>query len=214
MNDTNRPALPVVAVYRGLVGSGPGRPSLGVRRAYLQEALAREVGPDGPQRLSYSATGRPLLDGGGSPEDVSAASTGAMVVVAIARGCRVGVDVERIDTGSVSRGLLEESLTDSERAWVREGHDPARFFHLWCRKEAVLKGLGLGLALHPRGVGVDAAPDPDGWRQVDSPTGPWWVRSWEDGDCVLALAVDRRGVGVSNLSNTVLSPRPSANDGP
>ncbi|MBL8757938.1 MAG: 4'-phosphopantetheinyl transferase superfamily protein [Phycisphaerae bacterium] len=216
MNDTNRPAPSMVTVYWGRVGSGPSRPTLGVRRAYLRETLAHELGTGGPRRLSHTPAGRPVLDGGGggSPDDVSAASTAEMVVVAIAQGCRVGVDVERIDPAGVSLGLLEESLTASERAWVQEGHDPTRFFHLWCRKEAVLKGLGLGLALHPRTMAVDAAPDPDGWRPVETPVERWWVRSWEEGDCVLALAVDRRGARVSSRQFAVPLSSARANDGP
>lgn len=214
MSEPSHAARPIVTVYRAAVGAGPDRPPPLVRRGFLQTALASALGRGGPDRLSYVHGGRPVLDGGLGGDDVSAASTAAMVVVAVARGCGVGVDVERIDPGSVSLALLEESLTASERAWVRNGRDPARFFHLWCRKEAVLKGLGFGLSLHPRQVAVDAAPEPDGWSPVETPTGAWWVRSWAEGEAMLALAVDRCGVDVASRVLAVPSARSQANDGP
>ncbi len=130
--------------------------------------------------------------------------------VATSRDCRIGVDIERVDDSAVSRPLEQAVLNVPENVWVHHSSDclpsipsctegrPERFFHLWCRKEAVLKGLGVGLAIHPREVSVLPESEVAGECAVTVGESRWWVRSCvlTEGRerFVLALATDMPGV--------------------
>jgi 4'-phosphopantetheinyl transferase len=107
--------------------------------------------------------GKPHLSGR-SDIDFNISHSGGLALVAVARGRRVGADVERVrertDVLAIARGSLsarerhaiESSATDEPR---REA-----FFRCWTRKEAYLKGRGVGLA-----GGIDTDPEEDSeWR--------------------------------------------------
>ncbi|GAA2253590.1 MULTISPECIES: 4'-phosphopantetheinyl transferase family protein [Kitasatospora] len=105
----------------------------------------------------------------------------------------VGVDVERY--GGVDAELLApEVLTPAERAHIDALPDPAQrdraFLRCWTRKEAVLKGAGVGMAadlrvfdVHPGRAGDGTAVEVTGrvpgirtrWEVRDLPLGPAWA---------------------------------------
>jgi 4'-phosphopantetheinyl transferase len=80
----------------------------------------------------------------------SVSSTPGEVVVAIARGTAVGVDVER--PRPRREALYARVCSPREQAAL--GGDDDLFHTLWTRKEAVLKLLGVGLARPPATVDV------------------------------------------------------------
>jgi len=82
--------------------------------------------------------------------EYSVSSTPGEVLVAVARGTAVGVDVERPRGGR--ERLYARVCSPRERAALAAG--TARFHTLWTRKEAVLKLLGVGLARHPATIDV------------------------------------------------------------
>lgn len=91
---------------------------------------------------------------------LSRSAAPGLVAVALCGRNRVGVDVERIRAELVDDDLLALALHPDERA-AAPGVDVAAFFELWTRKEAVLKALGVGLAIRPAALSV--MPSPDGW---------------------------------------------------
>jgi 4'-phosphopantetheinyl transferase superfamily len=89
----------------------------------------------------------------------------------VARGRRVGVDVERVRRGTDVLAIAAGSLSAAERLEIEsaptdEGQREA-FFRLWTRKEAYLKATGVGLA-----GGLDAVAGA-GWtvRPLRAPAG-------------------------------------------
>jgi 4'-phosphopantetheinyl transferase len=79
--------------------------------------------------------------------DFSVSHAGGLAVIAVSNR-PVGVDVEDAMAGEQP---LAPALTQRERATCRSYADFAR---LWTRKEAVLKAVGKGLALHPGRIEV------------------------------------------------------------
>lgn len=93
----------------------------------------------------------------------------------------LGVDLEwtqrRLDVVSVGRRFF----TAEEHRWV--GVDPHRFFHIWTRKEAILKsnGIGLRVALDSFEVLSDQVPEHVTGRSLTMttrPIGDGYLLSW------------------------------------
>ncbi|WBB61551.1 4'-phosphopantetheinyl transferase superfamily protein [Streptomyces sp. WMMC500] len=110
--------------------------------------------------------GRPVLERPAGGPEFSLSHGGELVLVAVAPG-RVGVDVEPVRAVPPEPGLVER-LHPAERAVV--GAAPASlrsaaFTRVWTRKEAYLKGLGVGLG---RALDADdVSTGVPGWHLVD-----------------------------------------------
>jgi 4'-phosphopantetheinyl transferase len=99
----------------------------------------------------------------GSNLRFSVSHSGDTVVVAATQQARVGVDVEALDprhgVDELARPLLGPAESPAFRGLTPEDRHRA-FFTIWCRKEAVLKALGVGLQVPLPAVTVTAAQDP------------------------------------------------------
>jgi len=151
-------------------------------RAGVRAALAAELGVSpSAVRLATTPQGRPYP--ARAPWlDVSCSADGNLGVVVVARGSRVGVDLERIapwDDGVLDEGWLspteQRALLDLAPAARAEAATRS-----WTQKEAVLKARGTGLGEHPalvptrigRRTGVI-----DRWDIADVPVPDGWVAS-------------------------------------
>ncbi len=79
--------------------------------------------------------------------DMSVAHAGEQVAVALARGPRIGVDIERIRDVDVD-GLARSAFASGEAAELAAlpaGDRAAAFFRLWTCKESIVKALGVGI---------------------------------------------------------------------
>ncbi|MBI1321575.1 4'-phosphopantetheinyl transferase superfamily protein [bacterium] len=77
--------------------------------------------------------------------------TEGVVVLAVAQGSPVGVDVERVDRPSDFEGLARRFFAQEEAAAIAaadQGQRAALFYRIWTLKEAYVKAIGKGLA-HP-----------------------------------------------------------------
>ncbi|MFD6949510.1 4-phosphopantetheinyl transferase [Nocardiopsis sp. TSRI0078] len=104
--------------------------------------------------------GKPHPTGPAEGWEVSVSHSGEWVVLALAFGVPVGVDVERVSAARDLEGLAGYSLGDPERrAWERlpPADRVGAFFRYWARKEALLKATGLGLSGGLRRVLVSPA---------------------------------------------------------
>lgn len=75
--------------------------------------------------------------------------SGEMALVAVTRLGAVGVDVEQVRPLDDMMGIAGQFFAPGERARLAEMPSPHRqraFFDCWTRKEAYIKGIGLGLS--------------------------------------------------------------------
>lgn len=143
-----------------------------VAHAVLRRVLAGYLGrPATSLRFATQARGKPeLIDSGGLAFNLSHSGEG--VAVAVARGGRLGVDIECRRPKSDRDGMVARFFSPAEKAAFFALAEAARedaFYRLWTRKEAWIKALGEGLwrSLDSFSVGLDVPArmvDPaDGW---------------------------------------------------
>lgn len=100
--------------------------------------------------------GRPHLndlDGGLAGVDFNWSHSGGQLAVALGRGLRVGIDIEREHARPRALALARRFFCAAEAEWLAAQPEPGRsiaFLRLWCGKEAILKahGHGLSFGLH------------------------------------------------------------------
>jgi len=151
---------------RRILGAGLGIPPRSVR--FTREPCPGCGGPHG----------RPALPGPRPPLHFSLSRCEGLVLIGVA-GSAVGVDVERVpDTGTVDDLVKElHPAEQADLAALQAGARAAAFCRMWSRKEAYLKGVGVGLgrALDADYVGERPRQDavhPSGWYLRSLDTGP------------------------------------------
>lgn len=125
-----------------------------VGRGLLRETLARYTGAaPGAVELVAGAHGKPALAGepaGGLRFSLS--HSGDLMLIAVARGHDVGVDVERVGpvlgAGQIAASLFGAEERDALWRCPPEGRERL-FAEIWTRREAVAKGEGGGLGSVP-----------------------------------------------------------------
>lgn len=130
-----------------------------VGRATLRRAVGCALGI-APRDVVFERGphGKPYV-AGGAPH-VSVAHSGDVVLVALATGAAIGVDVERV-AEAPTREPLDGLFSAAEAAALRalpEDLRVAAFFHTWTSREAIVKAIGTGFEL-PRDA-FDVAVDP------------------------------------------------------
>jgi 4'-phosphopantetheinyl transferase len=187
--------------YERLRDSAVGRRWL-VSRAVLREVLAAELGVSpAAVRLQVGPHSRPGLDPAAHQcgLDFNLSHSGELALVATARGMRVGVDVERLRRGRNPLRIADRFFSPAEVEAVRAVPPPDRpwaFFRYWTAKEALAKGLGLGL--QAPSAELELAQQPGGTMVPVRLAGDWRVVELADlprGYCG-ALAVDDSGARI------------------
>jgi 4'-phosphopantetheinyl transferase len=129
-----------------------------IGRSVLRLALAPLVGtPAAEIRFQATELGKPYLETGPS---FNVSHSGGEVLIAVAPGGRLGVDVEEVRELRDLLSLARTSFTAPEVNMVAAFSEEERlraFFRVWTRKEAVLKALGCGLT-GLSGIRVSADP--------------------------------------------------------
>ncbi len=188
-------AMPVAAARRRFV----------VARASLRYLLAGAAG-EAPERviLKIGPHGKPFLpSASGAPGlEFNLSHSRDLALIALATGRPVGIDVEWAGGASPVDGIARRFFSSAEQAWLAEapvGERRERFFRVWVRKEAYLKGRGEGISEWIHGTDFTSVADrrrPEGdqagWRVRDVaglPTG-----------FVGSLAVARPGRGATRAA--------------
>jgi malonyl CoA-acyl carrier protein transacylase len=127
-------------------------------RIAAKRALAALTGARAEQiRIENLASGQPIamIDGQPGPA-ISISHSGGVAVALASRVGRIGVDIEQIEPRSES--FAEDWFAATEREFLAGDEDLTL---AWAVKEAVLKALGQGMALHPTEVQVRAVDGED-----------------------------------------------------
>jgi 4'-phosphopantetheinyl transferase len=136
-----------------------------ISRGALREVLAAELGiSPAAVQLELGAHGRPRLDRAAHRTDMdfNLSHSGDLALLAIAREMRLGVDVERLRRGRDPLRIASRYFSSAEVAALRAvpAEDRAvAFLRYWTAREAIAKGLGLGLRTPGKDLELTAAPD-------------------------------------------------------
>jgi 4'-phosphopantetheinyl transferase len=126
-------------------------------RLLLAAALGRRAED---VHLTQNDTGKPMLVDRALEFNLS--HTGDIVLIALASGLSVGVDVEKPralpDRNAIARRFLHPGEV-ADLALLTGRAAELAFFRCWTRKEAVAKALGLGLSLPLDQYRVSCRPD-------------------------------------------------------
>ena len=142
-------------------------------RTLLRRVLAGWLHVDpGPIRITHEPDVKPRLDRAHTDLDFSVAHAGDVVLVAVARGRRIGVDVEPISSRRHVTAIAEAALGPDAAYELRllpAERRAARFTCWWVRIEAVCKATGAGLMFPvddtiPPGFTVRDVAMPVGYR--------------------------------------------------
>lgn len=140
-------------------------------RGCLRVVLARHLGiqPDA-LRFESNEYGKPMLAGTPDADGVefNVSHSDDLVVLGIARGRRVGVDVELMRNDLPHRDMAERFFSGSELESLRSQPPDGQmehFFEIWARKEAYVKGRGQGFTIPSESFSVTL--DDDGPAVVD-----------------------------------------------
>lgn len=133
-------------------------------RAYLRLLLGQILDmPANELQFEYDEFGKPnLLPGQRRALQFNVSHSGELVLIAVATGRAVGVDVEQIRTDLDPNSIAAQFFSASECEILASLPRPARyraFFACWTRKEAYLKAKGVGLSLPLNQFDVSFLPD-------------------------------------------------------
>lgn len=120
----------------------------------LRFLLARYI-PCDPEEITFAAGtfGKPRLLAPATDISFNLSHSGEMVLIAISRGCEVGVDVEHVSE-DIQFEQIATHCFEPRDVWEVRIAPPqervSRFFDIWTRMEARLKadGAGIGGSLH------------------------------------------------------------------
>jgi 4'-phosphopantetheinyl transferase len=183
-------------------------------RAATRCILARYLElPPAEVRIELDPLGKPQLSTSGLPIDrlihFNLSHSGSWVLAAFARSFAVGIDVEPLRPETVTADLIEYFMSDIERRILHTlplHQQTAAFFKCWTSKEALLKGLGLGLAVPLQTITVSVDPGQPAQLLAAPPelcAGHWHLRTLELAAhyaATLALAAD--GVQIVDIPVT------------
>lgn len=149
--------------------------------AWLTQSAAKDI------VLAAEVFGKPFLSSpAGTGIDFNVTHSGDWGIIAVARDCQVGVDLEVIDPQLDIAGLASRFFSDLEQQALLACPEPlqrAAFYRIWNTKEAYLKALGVGMSL-PLGS-FSVAADPESAPAViagDLRNGPWYGAAFSADD--------------------------------
>jgi 4'-phosphopantetheinyl transferase len=114
------------------------------------------------------------------PLQFNLSHSGELILIAVAKGRAVGIDVERIRTGLDFEGVAARFFSANECKILNSLAGPERdeaFFTCWTRKEAYLKARGDGLSMPLDQFDVSFLPDEEA-RLLETRHGPDEAGRW------------------------------------
>jgi 4'-phosphopantetheinyl transferase len=101
----------------------------------------------------YSSYGKPAIVENQNNREFrfNLSHSNEIAIIAVTRGCEIGIDIEFIREDFASREIAEDYFSEMELKMLRsvpERLQTRAFFNCWTRKEAYIKAIGEGLS-HP-----------------------------------------------------------------
>jgi 4'-phosphopantetheinyl transferase len=133
-------------------------------RAVLREILAGHLGEDpGSIRLSEGEFGKPHLSDHLEADSITfnVSHTRELLLIAIAAGREVGVDLEQVRQDLSYRTMAERYFSPHEQEdlfSLPASEQIGAFYRCWTRKEAYLKGTGTGFSQPSNGFDMALLP--------------------------------------------------------
>ena len=140
-------------------------------RAALREILGGLLGEPPPSlRFHAVARGKPALDSVGRSAAwpdlrFNLSHSADLAVIAVCHGRELGIDLEQLRSIGEAERIVQSFFSTTEQAEfaaIDLEARPLAFVRGWTRKEAILKGLGVGIAgladRHETGFGTGAMP--------------------------------------------------------
>jgi 4'-phosphopantetheinyl transferase len=164
--------------------------------------------------IDLNQYGKPQLDASTVPAErrvqFNISHSGRWILAAFARSFPVGIDVEQVRAERVTEDLIGYIFGDNERRALQAlaGEErPAAFFNGWTSKEALLKGLGLGLNVSLQAIEVSIDPHQPA-RLIDAPLehcpGQWQLRRLEiSGPYAATLAYRAPSAQIVNMTGAL-----------
>ncbi len=152
-------------------------------RCALRGVLARWLGIDADQvRFQYGPAGKPELAPKGTARDThfNVSHSGDVALIAVSRGRRVGVDIERHRAMPDLPELVRRHFHVTEQRAFSTLDEPVKeqaFFACWTRKEAYLKAIGSGLTGGLSRFAVSFLPEEEP-RLIQSDEDPGARKHW------------------------------------
>lgn len=168
-------------------------------RGVLRGVVAEKLGRD-PAAIAFTRGegGKPALADGDLRFNLSRSADG--VIVGIAAGREIGVDLERVRAGNVGDEVAGRFFAPREIASLAALPDGIRsrgFFRFWTAKEAYVKarGEGLGFPLDAFAVSIEGdGPRRLEWHRDAAERARWWIVAFSPADpYVGAVVVDGAG---------------------
>lgn len=130
-------------------------------RAFARVVLSRYLSTQ-PRRIRFelTGTGKPVLPG--RPLHFNISHSHEIGLIAVTRRDEVGIDIERVRSMPTYLDMAGRYFTATEALAIRGLPTPVSeeaFFHVWTRKEAFLKAIGLGLSHGLERFEVSVPPD-------------------------------------------------------
>jgi 4'-phosphopantetheinyl transferase len=136
--------------------------------------------------IEIGAQGKPFLGAIAARTDLqfNLAHSGELALVAVTRGCPVGVDVERLRPIEHWTEIASRYFHPAEVAAIAasiEGERNTGFLRCWTQKEAILKAFGVGLGHSLQSFAVPVLEQSGQWVELDALAGAtprrYWLRS-------------------------------------
>ncbi len=183
-----------------------------IARAATRSILGAYLGlPPQQVGIDLEPSGKPRLDASSVPIErrvhFNISHSGSWILAAFATAFPVGIDVEQVRAERVTEDLIGHIMSDSEQRML-QGLAPqqrvAAFFNCWTSKEALLKGIGVGLSASLRAIEVSIDPHLPP-RLIDAPPehgpGEWQLGRVEIGGPYAAtLAFRAQSARIVNMS--------------
>jgi len=171
-----------------------------VTRALLKLILSKITG-NNPAEISFSYNnhGKPYLENTGKTS-FNVSHSGDLGLIAVSDLTLLGIDVEKFRRRINPKRMAKRFFSTSEQeelAGLTDSSILEGFFNGWTRKEAVIKALGLGLAMPLRNFDVTLTPGQPARllniRHQDEKVQDWTINNIPmDGDYAAAYAVKAR----------------------